>query len=216
MHELSTSRRLRLLCLVFFLLAAGWLWNCQPVPNMRGPQKLDPKYETQLTRWTSSAQIYHSLDSIMTVHGTLVSPAFREALGNQYVEIFGIDPGRVDSDLELIATSVGRGHEFFIFADTNDRSWNNLDARDSVWRLGPWGAEDQLGVPPLSIHRFRGRGPNLRAFFPYLNEFGRSYLVIFPIEQANGQPVLDPQEGSLTLRMSSAFGSAAMNWKVKG
>jgi hypothetical protein len=202
-------------------IVTGWigLWvvlatGCQPVPNMRGPQKMPEQYERILRSWTQSQQINHSLDRIMVVHATYLSPEFRKAFGDQYLRIFGIDPGKVDSDLEKIATSVGRGHEFFVFADTNDPSWNNLDEYDSVWRLGLWGAENQPGVPPIVIHRFRGRGPNLRAFFPYLNEFGRSYLVIFPLDQPNGQPVLDTSRGVLKVKLASAFGTATLSWEV--
>lgn len=187
---------------------------CTPTPNWRGPQKLDQEYEILLRGWTQSGQIYHSLDSILLVHATYLAPDFRQAFGKQYLDVFGIDPGKVDTDLEKIATSVGRGHEFFLFADANNMSWNNLDEPGSVWRLGLWGGEDQPGVPPIKIHGFKGRGPNLKAFFPYLSRFGRPYLVIFPLDQPNGKPVLDPQHGVLTLKMASAFGTATLAWRV--
>jgi len=199
----------------FLLLTAVLTSSCDLEPNMRGPQNLDRAYEDLLRKWTVSGQVYHSLDRVLYVHATYMSPAFRQAFGAQYLSIFGIDPGKVDSDLEMIATSVGRGHEFFIFTDTTEFSWNNLDEADSVWMMALWGGEEQLGVPPASIHRFRGRGPNLRAFFPYLNEFGRSYFVVFPLDQPNGRPVLEPEQGALTIKLSSAFGSVSMFWKVK-
>lgn len=197
-------------------IAAIWLAlaGCTPSPNWRGPQKLDQEYENLLRKWTQSGQIYHSLDSILVVHSTYLAPEFREAFGKQYLDIFGIDPGKVDSDLEKIATSVGRGHEFFLFADANNMSWNNLDEPGSVWRLGLWGGEDQPGVAPIKVHGFKGRGPNLAAFFPYLSRFGRSYLVIFPQEQPNGRPVLDPDHGVLTVKLASAFGTATLSWRV--
>jgi hypothetical protein len=148
------------------------------------------------------------------VNATYLSPEFRQAFGAQYVKIFGIDPGKVDSDLERIATSVGSGHEFFVFADTSTYTWNNIDELDSVWRMALWGGPDQIGVPPVSTQGFRGRGPNLKAFFPYITDFGRSYLVVFPLDQPNGKPVLDPKWNSLTLKLASAFGTVSMNWKV--
>ena len=77
-----------------------------------------------------------------------------------------------------------------------------------------WGAHDQLGVPPTSIHGFKGRGPNLKAFFPFLNDFGRSYYVVFPLNQENGEPVFDPEHGTFTIKITSAFGKLNMSWKV--
>ncbi len=199
----------------FFFAVTLFAVGCGVQPNWRGPQRLDEKYENMLHKWTHSSQIYHFLDSILLVHCTYLAPEFRDAFAEQYLKIFSIDPGKVDSDLEKIATSVGRRHEFFLFADSNNPEWNNLDEKDSVWRLGLWGADDQPGVPPVSIHRFEGRGPNLKAFFPYLNRFGRSYLVSFPLEQSNGRPIVDHDKKILELKLSSAFGTAMLKWKVK-
>ena len=210
------SPRLVFLFLLVFSLVVGTcaVLNCAPKPSMRGPGKMDEVYESQLRQWTEGGRVYHSIDRVMFVYATYLSPEFRQAFGPQYVKIFGIDPGKVDSDLEMIATSVGRGHEFFVFADTTNLSWNNFDEADSVWRMALWGGPDQLGVPPVSITRFKGRGPNLKAFFPYLNKFGRSYFVVFPLDQPNGRPVLEPERGMLTIKLASAFGTAAMSWKV--
>ena len=198
------------LAILLLLVCAG----CAPVPNMRGPKTLDERYENLLRDWTRSGQVFQALDLILVTHATYLSPGFRQSFGEQYLQIFGIDPGRMDSDLEKIATSVGRGHEFFLFLDTTQTEWNNLDERDSVWRLGLWGGPNQPGVPPLSVQGFQGRGPNLRAFFPFLTRFGRPYLVVFPIDQPNGKPVLDPENGVLTLRLASALGTASLTWKV--
>ncbi|NMB74958.1 MAG: hypothetical protein GYA21_07485 [Myxococcales bacterium] len=187
---------------------------CSPPPDIRGLQNLSRGYEEELLRWTSSSRVYHGLDRVMFVHATYLSPKFRQAFGVQYLAVFGIDPGKVDSDLERLATSEGRGLEFFVFMDTSDYSWNNLDERGSVWRMALWGGADQLGTPPASIHRFKGRGPNLQAFFPYLNGYGRSYLVTFPLQQANGNPILSESGGSLVIRLSSAFGVAELSWRV--
>ncbi len=188
---------------------------CAPTPNLRGPRELEVEYERLLRTYTQSDQIYYSLDSILLTHVTYLSPEFRRALGEQYIKIFGIGPGKADSDLEEVATTAGRGHEFFLFADSNKLAWNNLDKAGSVWRLGLWGDKDQPGVPPISVHLFKGRGPNLKAFFPYLNRFGASYLVVFPLDQPNGEPVLDPEHGVLTLKLASVFGTAKMSWQVK-
>ncbi len=212
--QVFECRTLRVVAQLLCSSGLLWLVGCAPTPNWRGPQKLEAEYEKLLRHWTRSAQVYNSLDSILVVHTTYLAPGFRQAFGEQYLKVFGIDPGKVDSDLEKIATSVGRGHEFFVFVDSNKLPWNNLNEPDSVWRLGLWGGKEQPGVPPLSIHRFQGRGPNLKAFFPYLNRFGRSYLVVFPSEQPNGQPVLDPSFGKLKLKLASAFGTAKLKWRV--
>jgi hypothetical protein len=205
----------RLTGLVLLGTALGAAGCAPPPPSVRGPQKLLERYESLLLDWTRSANVFDMEDRILLVHATYFSAELRRAFAEQYLEVFSIDPGRADSDLEKIATSVGAVHEFFVFADMSNFRWNKLEARDSVWRLGLWGASEQPGVPPGSIVPFAGRGPNLKAFFPYLNDFGRSYLVTFPKQQPDGQPVLLPTEGELTLKLASAFGTASLAWKVR-
>jgi hypothetical protein len=204
--------RLWILFSCFLVIALGL--HCVPAPNMRGPQQLEATYEHQLQIWTKSSQIYDSLDSILLTHVTYISPDFRSSFINQYVKIFGVDPGN-DSELEKVATAPDEeGHLFFVFADSAQFEWNNLDSSESVWRLALWGSKSKPGVAPISIKQFYDRGPNLRAFFPFLTQFGKSYLVSFPKNHADGNPILDPEEKVITLRMASAFGSVALAWKV--
>jgi hypothetical protein len=203
-------------CLLIGLIGLSIsLHFCTPSPDMRGLQDLDAEYEAELQKWTVAGSVHRSFDRILLLYATYLSPEFKQSFGSQYISVFGIDPDRVDSDLEVIATSVGRGHEFFIFMDTSKIEWNNLDEKESVWRMALWGAPDQLGVPPKSIQRFKGRGPNMKAFFPYLNDFGRSYYVVFPKNQANGRPILDPEVGTMTIKVASAFGTVDVSWKVE-
>ena len=204
----------RLPWVALLCLLAGVAAGCTPSPNMRGPQKLEDRYEELLGKWTRSDAIYHREDRILVVHATYLAPELREALREQYLKIFSIDPGRVDTDLEKITTLPGGSHEFFVFADMTSFTWNNLEDKASVWRLGLFGGWEQPGTPPRSIVGFQGRGPNLRAFFPYLNDFGRSYLVTFPEAQPSGQPVLEPGVAELTLKLASAYGTANLAWKV--
>jgi hypothetical protein len=201
-----------------FCVAGSLLWMCFAAcnqgPDMRGWQNLDRSYEEKIINWTRSGIVYQSLDRVLSVHAIYFSNEMRKAYASQYHTVFGIDPDKVDSDLEMMATFAGKGHEFFVFADTNEFSWNNLDERESVWRLFLGGGDGRVGVSPSSIQRFSGRGPNMRAFFPFVNEFGRAYLVVFPLEQTDGKPLLENALGQITLRISSAFGTAQMSWQV--
>jgi hypothetical protein len=38
---------------------------------------------------------------------------------------------------------------------------------------------------------------------------------VFPLDQPNGRPVLDPERGLLQIKLASAFGTATMSWKVR-
>jgi hypothetical protein len=199
--------------LVAWGMALSWLCSCAPEINVRSVHNLDKKYEEELLRWTRGDRIYYSLDRIMFVYATYLSPEFRQEFKDQYVRFFGMNPEKIDTDLETVATSTGTGHEFFLFADTPENGWNNLDERDSVWRVGLWGGSQQSGLDPVVIKRFHDRGPNVRAFFPFMNDFGRAYLVTFPTQQTNGEQ-LPGSDSELSIKVSSALGTAVMSWKV--
>jgi hypothetical protein len=191
----------------------GVLCSCAPEVNVRGVHNLNKKYGEELQRWTRGERIYYSLDRIMFVYATYLSPEFRKVFNDQYITFFGMNPEKVDTDLEKVAASTGQGHEFFLYADTPELGWNNLDNRDSVWRVGLWGGSQQPGAEPILIRPFKDRGPNVRAFFPFISDFGRAYLVVFPLEQQNGAPVLEG-DGELSVKLSSALGTAIMSWKI--
>lgn len=200
--------------LVAWGVALSWLCSCAPEINVRSVRNLDKKYEEELLRWTRGERIYYNkLDRIMFVYATYLSPEFRQEFKDQYIRFFGMNPEKVDTDLEMIATSTGQGHEFVLFADTPENGWNNLDERDSVWRVGLWGGAQQSGIDPAVIRRFHDRGPNIQAFFPFMNDFGRAYLVRFPTQQTNGEPV-SGSDSDLSIKVSSALGTAVMSWKV--
>ncbi len=194
-------------------VALSGLCSCAPEINVRSVHNLDKKYEEQLLRWTRGDRIYYSLDRIMVVQATYLSPEFRQAFQDQYVNFFNMLPEKVNTDLELVATSAGQGREFFLYADTPENGWNNLDERDSVWRVGLWSATQPAGIDPIVIRRFHDRGPNARAFFPFINDFGRAYLVVFPVQEQNGTTVSE-NDSEVSLKVSSALGTAVMSWKV--
>ena len=194
-------------------VALSWLCSCAPEINVRSVHHLDKKYEEELLRWTRGDRIYYSLDRIMVVQATYLSPEFRQVFRDQYTIFFGMNPDHVDTDLERVATSTGQGLEFFVYADTPENGWNNLDERDSVWRVGLWAGAQPSGIDPVVIRRFRDRGPNARAFFPFINDFGRAYLVVFPFQEQNGMTVSE-NDSEVSLKVSSALGTAVMSWKV--
>ena len=95
-------------CVKYLVLLSSWLvfsaslTNCAPRASMRGLQELDEKYENLLRIWTQSGIVHRDLDRMITVHATYLAPDFRKAFGVQYTKIFGIDPSKVDTDLELM------------------------------------------------------------------------------------------------------------------
>lgn len=186
--------------------------SCAPELKVRSARNLNKNYETELTRWTRSERIYYNVDRVMYVYITYLSPEFRKAFKDQYLDFFGMPAEKIDTDLEKIATAQAQGYEFFLYADTPENTWNNLDERDSVWRMGLWSGL-QPAVDPASVRRFKDRGPNIRSFFPFVNDFGRAYWITFPQNQVEGNPVI-VDNSDFWIKVSSALGSAVLSWKV--
>ncbi len=210
--------RIRVMFLAVGFLACFSTPGCNnPQPQMRGLRDVADGYEKQLARWTASGDYFQSFDRVIRVYATYLTDPFRQAMRQQYERVFNIRPqdARIVSDLEEIANSSPKGHEFFFFVDTSEFTWNDLEARDSVWSVVLWNGDEKPAALAQTARSFRGRGPNLKAFFPYVNDFGRAYYVHFPSVRANGRPIPNPEENEIIIKLACIYGEVSLTWKVE-
>ncbi len=203
----------RIICSITLSFLGLALCACGIKPNLRGLQNLSDDYEQRLTDWTSAGQRYHSLDRVVFAYATYLSRPFREAYVTQYRELFSLDPTRKDNELERIYLANGQGYEFIVFVDAPHYSWNNLDEQNAVFRLVLKSEKDRTGVPPTRVEAFQSQGPNLKAFFPYINDFGRAFLVTFPATRPDSSALVEPGS-KLLLAFASAYGTVTMSWRT--
>ena len=214
MDSLRRCRRAtRTAAVIGALLVASWTAGCRgrsstplslvPVGDLRADD-----YEWALDRWTRSDEIYQQLDSVAFMHATYHAPEFRKAFGLRHTDVYG--PGSEEaSRLLLTRPDAESAHEFFLSVATTETRWNDFDRPDSIWRVTLQG--DDREPVDADVERIKVNA-NLRAIYPFISSFAKTYAVRFRLTGLDGQPVLTGQTRRLSLRIASALGEATLFW----
>ncbi len=198
------------------LLVTGLLLGCA------GPERmsLQPRagltpddYEDVLDDWTRHDELYDKLDSIMFVFATFHSPEFRKAFLLRHADVYG--PGsEMAEHLTLSDPEAEHFLEFFVSSSTGRVEWNDLDKnKDSIWRVTLVG-DDEQDVAIGQVTKVRTTA-NIRAIYPYITDFAKTYRIRFPMTTVGGKPILTNQTHRLTLHIASALGACAMSWEFE-
>jgi len=174
-------------------------------------------YTDAVSTWTRDAKVYRDLESRINVAATYLSPAFIEAMAAERARVFSPTAAELDAWRKERTDESARSEVFFVAVSTRDRAWNDLNQRDSMWRLY---LETDRGdkIPPERIVAVRGRPAVLTHFFPHLGHFSIGYWVYFPRYPAyrDGEglprPVIDPALSWFKLQMRSPAASVDLTW----
>jgi len=166
-------------------------------------------------RWTRHGLARLDFDAALETWATFKGWDFREAYVEHYATIYNLS----DSDktalraaqLELFHTS----YEFHITAQSSNYKWNDLEKRNSAWRVT---LVDGLGheLAPESVKLEKLPDPYEVEFFPAKGPFTRSYAIRFLRPMPNDGKASDfvgATTGSLTLRIASPVGQIDMAWQ---
>jgi len=168
-------------------------------------------YERILDDWTREDRLYDGLDSKLFVHSTFHSPEFRKTFLLRHPDVYG----RGSETARRLALTLPDGVEeieFFFSAFTSDVKWNDFDQEDSIWRVVLKG--DETEPVDGQVSRVKTTA-NLRAIYPFITDFSRTYVVRFPRTDAGGMPVISSSSRSIELRFLSALGTAELVWALK-
>ena len=197
---------------VAVMLAVGGCQGSRGVPLklMPAPALTSDDYEWALDRWTRSDKVYRQLDSIAFIHVTFHAPEFRKAFALRHKDVYG--PGSEEASRVLMTRPEGEAaHEFFMSVATTDVTWNDFDQSDSIWRVTLQG--DDREPVDAQIERIKVNA-NLRAIYPFITPFAKTYALRFSLSSLGGVPVLTAQTKRLALRIASALGTADMVWEL--
>ena len=169
-------------------------------------------YEDVLASWTQDDKLYDRLDSIMFVFATFHSPEFRKAFLLAHADVYG--PGsETASHLTLTDPEAEHEHEFFLSVSTARVEWNDLDKnKESIWRVTLVGEGDEVVSGTVEKVRITA---NIRAIYPYVTDFAKTYRVRFPLTTVSGKPILSNKTGQLTMRIASTLGTCEMTWYLQ-
>ena len=98
-----------------------------------------------------------------------------------------------------------RGDEFFVILTTYSKIWNDLDSKDSIWRLRVLSGDER--IPPTSITKIKPT-PVDTTFYPYVFPWSKVYVVVFPKGSV-------PSENSeFKLSLYGVKGQQTLNWNL--
>lgn len=209
-------RRLWLAALATALFASC-LTGKAPVIGEPAPQLKDSAaeaaYQVTLERYTSHRQIYTRLDPRLFSAMTSQTKAFVEARVRRSGAFLQQPAADIDVQVQKELAETEPFYEFILGVHLNNYRYDDFDKKNSTWRLAlvtPTG-----DVTPSKIERVGRSNLNLRALYPYLDDFWVAYRVRFPKVDANGQPTQDPGAAKRVVRMASTLGQTEFEFPAQ-
>ncbi len=192
-------------------LALLALAGCAQVPpSVGGPpptlRDLDAEraYRETLERYSDRGEIYALFDTRLFAGATLQTLAFREARLKRQAAFELLPPVKVDALRAEEQAQAAEAHEVFLGVHVNEVRYDDFEQRNSVWRVvlvTPSGE-----VTPERVQRLGRATLPMRAYYPYTGDFWVGYRLRFPLQHADGTPVIPPDAKRVTLRLASTLG----------
>jgi len=190
-----------------------------PDPHLEG------EYGKAIKRWTRTVAVYSGLETRAFARMIYLSPEFVTA---QALEI-----SRMRAELpDQAAATLARMREeyrpptFFAITYMPDRTANDWNELGSVWRIA---LNVGMGerAPDRVLRYERPFSAELRALYPYLDDYSVAYVIRFPEPSAPPQEVNAataqaprPLEGFIPaevhLVVAGALGKLSFNWRLDG
>jgi hypothetical protein len=205
--------------LAFAIIAFATACRSLPFPD---PQ-LEGEYGKALKKWTRKVALYSGLETRAFVRIVYLSPDF---VSSQAVELSRMRAELPDKAAETLARlrEEYRQPSFFAVVYIPDRTANDWNESNSVWRLAL-----NMGIgerAPDRVQRFEVPfNAELKALYPYLDEYSTGYLIRFPEPAATqsmpgvagARPAVErfnPVEAQLIA--AGALGKMQFRWRLDG
>jgi hypothetical protein len=192
---------------------------CGSVPRVgeAGPTvpvaSAEKEYERTLERYTDHEEIYDLFNTRLFTAITYQSWPFREARV-QRLAIFQVQPKElVERNLAAERAAFESFHEFFFGVHAASYRFDDFDRRNSIWRIAL--VTEAGETTPISVERIGRSDLNLRAIYPYLDEFWVAYRIRFARITPTGAPVIPPGSGRFMLRLASTLGRAEFHFPAE-
>jgi len=192
-----------------------------PEPHLEGD------YGRALKRWTRTVALYSGLETRAFVRLVYLSPEFVTAQALELSKMRAELPDQAQETLARMREEY-RQPAFFAVAYLPDRTANDWNEPGSVWRIA---MNMGLGerAPERIVRYERPFSVELRALYPYLDEYSIAYLIRFPepapaVQETNvastqvapPRPLetFIPSEAHVVI--AGALGKMTFNWRLDG
>ena len=201
----------RLLAFATIALATG----CRSLP-FPDPQ-LEGEYGMALKKWTRKVALYSGLETRAFVRMVYLSPEFVNAQALELSHMRAELPDQAAATLAHLRAEY-RQPSFFAVVYIPDKTANDWNQKDSVWRLAL-----SMGIgerPPDSVRRYEVPfNAEIRALYPYLDDYSVGYLIRFPdpAPKPSSQAAAElfaPVEAQFIA--AGALGKMMFRWRLDG
>ncbi|RMG14809.1 MAG: hypothetical protein D6729_13230 [Deltaproteobacteria bacterium] len=158
---------------VFAAAGCGTLHQGLPVRSPRASEA----YNTVLAAYTRSAEVSENLSRVLTVVATYQTPAYLRARFAEEAR-YKMLPEREAQSLLQRFVSEYPGPTVVLWFDAVDPDAEDLHRHDSATRVALEAGGQAWDA--VEVRRLDADDPAMRHLFPYVNEFGKLYLVRFP------------------------------------
>jgi hypothetical protein len=174
-------------------------------------------YESMVDRWSRDAEVLDwgaGLESRLTVTATYFSKEFRRAYVGRITSAGSTPEADRDRMISASLRAADAEHEFFVALVAQYPRWAELDRPSAAWRVR---LVDDRGREhaPTRVERSRQATALDRAMFHYWTPWRVVFCVRFPVNDAQGQPILPPNTRTFALRFAGAYGTADLRWNVR-
>jgi hypothetical protein len=184
-----------------------------PDPDLHGD------YGKALKKWTRQVALYSGLETRAFVRMVYLSPDFVIAQAAEISRMRAELPDKAADTLANLREEY-RQPSFFAVVYMPDRTANDWNEPDSVWRLAL-----NMGMgerSPEKTRRFETPfNAELRALYPYLDDYSVGYLVKFPdpfpaVAAAAASPPQSFTPTEAQLVAAGALGKMLFRWRLDG
>ena len=132
------------------------------------------------------------------------SPEFREAATRKLAKDYRWTEDELKTKLWDEDHEAAKGPEFIAMVYTYHKTWNDLDVKDSIWKLRLEGDGKQFEA--VSIVKIKPT-PIDTSLYPFVDPWTKAYSVVFPQEAYS---ILD---GNFSLSVFGVKGKNTLRWK---
>ncbi|MCB9229915.1 MAG: hypothetical protein H6618_09910 [Deltaproteobacteria bacterium] len=207
MHH--SSMLLNLLTIIILLTSCSSSWSPVTV-SLHDAAEDDPAYFPALKEASRNASVYRDFETKILINATFLSPQFRTAFNKRYAELME------EKHFSLAEADTKAG--FFVSVFTADKQPPDLNDR-KLWTLILKTSNGQQYFP--SMVRSLNEKSRWQAFFPWLSQWSKEYLILFETESppASAAPTVsssdvlpDENEPELTLSISNPSARVEFHW----
>ena len=192
-----------------------------PDPHLEGD------YGKALKRWTRTVAIYNGLETRAFARMIYLSPEFVVAQAQEISRMRAELPDQAAETLAHLREQY-KQPSFFAIAYIPDKTGNDWNEPNSVWRIALNLGEGER-KPEHVVRYEKPFDAELRAIYPYLDDYSTGYLIKFPVPLGTAQetvattaqvapqgPIEKFMPGEMHVVVAGALGKLSFNWRLSG